>query len=850
MFIKNKACLTGAVSLGICLGLGVFPAISFADAPAAIIKSAESTNIQQLYFDGATNALSNGVLSNEDDRALSSVSDAGSGEDANRNNSNLPAVDKSDVESAPNDSATSDVTNESLESNTDQPASEPTPSPDPAPAPTPTPKISDFAPADIEEGVYEISNKGSNKLLDVVGGSTSSGANTQQYGKNNTSAQRWRIEKHNGHYLLINVGSGKALDVSSGIAKSGSNVQQYDVNYTNAQLWDFVARQEGGYFLKSCLGDFVLDISGGSSSNGGNAQIYSWNSTNAQVWNLIKISRSIEDGLYRVGSMLNGNQVMDVQSGSIDNCAKSQLYTSNNTLAQYWTFTYNEKTGYYTVRSAVSGKVLDCRSGGTSNGTAVQQYGENGTSAQWWRVVQNADGSISLFSAKSGLALDVPGGNASNGSGLQLYAPNGTNSQKWALSVPTVFIQDGLYEIRSRVDNNCLIDVSGGSKSDDAKIQIWDRNGTLAQKWSVSVCDDGSVLIKSANSGKYLSADGTRLMSFSSVVEGSHWIPKVSSKGGLILVNSVTGSVLDLSGASNASGTALQLYGNNGTAAQAWRFLVTNLLDSGYYTIANQARWNNVLDVAGGSGASGAHVQLYGFNGTSAQKWYVKSLGNGVYSFTAFVSNKVLDVLNGDAHNGSTIQQWDANGSNAQRWILKVGEHGGIVISSALANGSFALYDGGSGLTLSNGSDRQTWRFDGTTVCEQTFASANGTQQRLVNIAKSTPTPGANLCSAWVSMVFSRAGYGYEYGDACDLYWRYCNNSNRADLKVGMIIAVPSHSHNYAGSRWGHIAIYIGDGMIIENIGRVNVQPLQNWLNYYGTTYTPKWGWYRNTALC
>ena len=98
--------------------------------------------------------------------------------------------------------------------------------------------------------------------------------------------------------------------------------------------------------------------------------------------------------------------------------------------------------------------------------------------------------------------------------------------------------------------------------------------------------------------------------------------------------------------------------------------------------------------------------------------------------------------------------------------------------------------------------------------------------------------------------MFNAAGYGYAYGDACDMFWSYCHDSNRANLKVGMIIAVPSHSRTWAGSRWGHIAIYIGDGKVIENIGRVNVRGLNDWVNYYGTTYTPLWGWYRNIALC
>lgn len=748
-----------------------------------------------------------------------------------------------------NDALTGDEQAPSIDDNeTSTPSSCPEVSAKPSPLPS-NPQISDQPAMDIDEGVYEISNAGSNRVLDVSGGSCDNGANVQQYGQNGTPAQRWRIEKFNGHYLLVNVASGKALDVSGGNGANGTNVQQYVLNHTNAQLWDFVARQDGGYFIKSCLGDYVLDISGGSVSNGGNAQIYSWNATNAQVWNLVKIAQTIDDGLYRLGSMLNGGQVVDVAGGSLSDSAQTQLYGSNNTLAQYWTFTYNKSTGYYTVRSAVSGKVLDCRGGGVSNGTAVQQYAENGTTAQWWNVVMNADGSASLISAKSGLALDVTGANSANGTKLQLYSANGTNAQKWTLSVPTVFVRDGLYEIYSRVDGNRLIDVSGGSKADDAKLQVWNRNGTLAQKWSVSVCDDGSVLIKGANSGKYLSQIDDKLVNVKEATEGSRWIPRVSPMGGLVLVNAVSGAVIDLTGGNSSAGTALQLYANNLTAAQAWRFVSASLIDDGYYVVVNQSSNNRVLDVAGGSCSAGAKVQLYTANGTNAQKWFVRSLGNGAYSLTAFVSGKVLDVPSANASNDAPVQQWDWNGSGAQRWMLRLADGGGIAIYSALADGSFALMDSDMGLVLGS-KTCDSWRFDATIASGQPYADANAAQRRLVDIAYSVPSPGYNLCSEWISRVFNAAGYGYADGDACDMFWAYCHDSNRANLKVGMIIAVPSHSNTWAGSIWGHIAIYIGDGKVIENIGRINVRGLDDWVNYYGTTYTPLWGWYRNIALC
>lgn len=64
-----------------------------------------------------------------------------------------------------------------------------------------------------------------------------------------------------------------------------------------------------------------------------------------------------------------------------------------------------------------------------------------------------------------------------------------------------------------------------------------------------------------------------------------------------------------------------------------------------------------------------------------------------------------------------------------------------------------------------------------------------------------------------------------------------------------MIVAVPTHTHASAGARWGHIAIYIGNGMVMDNIGYIRTTSLAWWLNYYHTTAIPQWGWVLNTPL-
>ena len=120
----------------------------------------------------------------------------------------------------------------------------------------------------------------------------------------------------------------------------------------------------------------------------------------------------------------------------------------------------------------------------------------------------------------------------------------------------------------------------------------------------------------------------------------------------------------------------------------------------------------------------------------------------------------------------------------------------------------------------------------------------SGAQQRVVNACYSTPSPGVNLCAMWVSQVFSRAGLGYPGGNANDMYFNWCTYSGRSQLQVGMIVAVSTYSKNWAGQVYGHVGIYAGNDIVMENIlGYINANNLDSWCSYYGDTVAPRWGW-------
>lgn len=113
-------------------------------------------------------------------------------------------------------------------------------------------------------------------------------------------------------------------------------------------------------------------------------------------------------------------------------------------------------------------------------------------------------------------------------------------------------------------------------------------------------------------------------------------------------------------------------------------------------------------------------------------------------------------------------------------------------------------------------------------------------EKALVSAAYRTPTAGIGYCAAWVSNVYVNAGFTRPGGNAIDQYYWYCDSNDLSELRPGMMVAVPSHNHTKAGKIYGHVGIYVGNGIIRENIGIVKDTKLSDWIAYYGSS--AKWG--------
>lgn len=124
----------------------------------------------------------------------------------------------------------------------------------------------------------------------------------------------------------------------------------------------------------------------------------------------------------------------------------------------------------------------------------------------------------------------------------------------------------------------------------------------------------------------------------------------------------------------------------------------------------------------------------------------------------------------------------------------------------------------------------------------QEYSNANDKQRAIADACRSTPTAGEGRCAAWITNVYSNAGIVPPYGNACDMYRRWCKYTSKSDLKVGMLVAVSTHPHTSAGRQYGHVGIYVGDNKIMENVGPIRTSDFDWWVSYYGATCTPKWG--------
>ena len=125
---------------------------------------------------------------------------------------------------------------------------------------------------------------------------------------------------------------------------------------------------------------------------------------------------------------------------------------------------------------------------------------------------------------------------------------------------------------------------------------------------------------------------------------------------GAIVSGVSSGLCVDDNQSARANGNKIQIWGCNGSGAQRWTVNPNNTL-----TVLGKC-----LDVNHSGTSNGTLVQLWDCNGTGAQQWQTGSNGSLVNP----ESGKCLDDPGSTTTQGTQLQIYTCNGTNAQRWSI------------------------------------------------------------------------------------------------------------------------------------------------------------------------------------
>lgn len=287
----------------------------------------------------------------------------------------------------------------------------------------------------------------------------------------------------------------------------------------------------------------------------------------------------------------------------------------------------------------------------------------------------------------------------------------------------------GTFNIVSRLDDNKVIDLSGGSVNNSSNIQLYQNNGTDAQKWKITKGNDGYYTIAlSSNNNYVLDVSGANFNNLSNVqlyqnngTNAQKWIIEKDNNGYYIIYSYNKNFVLDVNGASTANGTNIQLYQSNGTNAQ--RFSLKDIsgqnekplnyvdINNDIYMISSAKDSGKAIDLSGGSINNGSNIWLYEANYTAAQKWKFTRESDGYYTIALSSNNNyVLDISGGIFNNLSNVQLYQSNNTAAQKWKLIRDSNGYYSIVSHNSKYLLDIYGG----STANGTNVQIYENNNT----------------------------------------------------------------------------------------------------------------------------------------
>ena len=163
--------------------------------------------------------------------------------------------------------------------------------------------------------------------------------------------------------------------------------------------------------------------------------------------------------------------------------------------------------------------------------------------------------------------------------------------------------------------------------------------------------------------------------------------------------------------------------------------IIKDEMSNGTYEIISSLNSNKILDIKDGSKASGAHAQIYSWNGTQAQRFEIHKNQNGYYTIKNTGSNLYVGIStnwNTMGNYNSLIQGVNAS-SKAAQFIFTRNSNGQWIISSAWD--SRYVFDL-NGAKLDNGNKVQIYTQNGTSAQAWKLLKVSNSREEIDDLAQ------------------------------------------------------------------------------------------------------------------
>ena len=262
----------------------------------------------------------------------------------------------------------------------------------------------------------------------------------------------------------------KGIDLSSGVTTNGRNIQLWNFNETNTnQQWVF----ELDVIRLKKLQTKCMDLDQSNTANGTNIQLYNCNGTAAQNWIYDGISKQIR-------LKKNMDKCIDLSQGNTANGGNIQLWNcGTNNDNQKWEFfglsnpspEKPERIQHIHLANPFK-NCMTIYGMDPTNGTDVLLGPCYKTNIKMRWILED-DQIKSIFAP--GKCLDLKG-NQDAGNNIQLWDCNGTNAQKW--------VYDGVTNsIRLKVNPDKCLGLRAADTAVGTSVKIKDCSGSESQKW-------------------------------------------------------------------------------------------------------------------------------------------------------------------------------------------------------------------------------------------------------------------------------------------------------------------------------------------------------------------------------